>query len=70
MPMKDEEKAELTEIFSQALVNGLKAFRSETEEEEAKAQQEKADKDKGTQNDNAGGTTGNGFSFRGFLLGE
>jgi hypothetical protein len=67
MAMKDEDKAELTAIMSAAFVEGLKTFRSETEEEAAKAQQTESEK-KNEPSD--AGKVGNGFSFRGWLLGE
>jgi len=67
MAMKDEDKAELISVMSAAFVEGLKTFRSETEEAAAKAQQEETEKKNDSGNN---GDTKDGFSFRGFILGE
>jgi len=68
MALTDDQKKEMTDLFSSAVADGLKKFRSEVEEERAKANQNPTPQPPKEPTDND--KHGSGFSLAGFILGE
>jgi hypothetical protein len=70
MALSDEDKKEMHELFAGAFVEGIKRFRSEAEEEAAKANAGTDESKKGGAGDSGNGSGKRDFSLSGFILGE
>jgi hypothetical protein len=65
MALSDDDRKEVVAYMAEAVKEGLKAFRSEVEEEKAKAPKVEAPKDVTNDNGNSGP-----FDLAGFILGR